>query len=120
MWPNKAALCPPIGLRMLCQIKVIAHQRFARGPEKEPDTHNKYPKTIQKDPRTKHPGVFVCCFESDMKEAEIDNKQKRQMEFTARHTLSRDQFQKLIEAKFARAKEYHLALKQREMLSGHR
>jgi len=51
-----------------------------------------------------------------MTETVIDNKQKRQKEFLAKHTLSREQFQKLIEAKFARAKEYHLALKQREVL----
>ena len=50
-----------------------------------------------------------------MIETELDNKQKRQMEFTARHTLSKEQVQKLIEAKFARAREYHLALKQREV-----
>ncbi len=45
-----------------------------------------------------------------------DNKQKRQVEFMAQHTLTRDQFQKLIEGKFARAYEYHQALRKREML----
>ena len=50
-----------------------------------------------------------------MTETVQDNKQKRQVEFLAKHTLSREQFQKLIEEKFARAKEYHLALKQREV-----
>lgn len=44
-----------------------------------------------------------------------DNKQKRQVEFLAKHTLTEDQYKKLIEAKFARAKEYHLAWKQREV-----
>ena len=45
-----------------------------------------------------------------------DRKQKRQVEFLAKHTLSREQLQKLIDAKFARAKEYHIALKKREAL----
>ena len=44
-----------------------------------------------------------------------DRKQKRQVEFLARHTLTEDQLQKLIREKFARAKEYHLALKKREV-----
>ena len=50
-----------------------------------------------------------------MIETVTDNKQKRQVEFLAKHTLTPDQFQKLIEAKFARAQEYHLALKKREV-----
>ncbi len=49
-----------------------------------------------------------------------DNKQKRQTEFLAQHTLTRDQLQKLIEGKFARAQEYHQALRKREMLSEYR
>jgi hypothetical protein len=51
-----------------------------------------------------------------MKETVKDNKQKRQVEFTAQHTLTREQFQKLLDGKFARAQEYHLALRKREML----
>ena len=45
-----------------------------------------------------------------------DNKQKRQMEFLATHTLTSDQLKKLIEEKFVRAEEYHQALKKREIL----
>ena len=52
-----------------------------------------------------------------MIETVTDNKQKRQMDFLAKHTLTEDQFKKLIEAKFARAKEYHLAWRKREILS---
>jgi hypothetical protein len=51
-----------------------------------------------------------------MKETVQDNKQKRQKEFLAQHTLTREQFQKLLEGKFARAQEYHRALTKREML----
>jgi hypothetical protein len=50
-----------------------------------------------------------------MTETVKDNKQKRQVEFLAKHTLSKEQFQKLIEGKIARAQEYHQALKKREV-----
>ena len=55
-----------------------------------------------------------------MIEEVTDNKQKRQVEFLAKHTLTREQFQKLIEGKFARAQEYHLALNKREALLKYR
>ena len=55
-----------------------------------------------------------------MIETVTDNKQKRQVEFLAKHTLTEDQFKKLIEEKYARAKEYHLALRKREMLDKYR
>jgi hypothetical protein len=44
------------------------------------------------------------------------NKQ-RQADFTKKHTLTKQDLQKLIQAKLNRAKEYHSALKKREALS---
>jgi hypothetical protein len=39
---------------------MIAHQRgFPRGPEKDTVTLNKLTTKLQKDPRTKHPGVLL-------------------------------------------------------------
>jgi len=45
-----------------------------------------------------------------------DNKQKRQTEFLEKHTLTREDYRKMIDAKFARAKQYSEALEKREML----
>lgn len=101
---------------MLCQIKVIAHQRLPRGPKKEPDTHNKsIRKLFKRTPGLNTLGFLFAVMKRFMIETVQDNKQKRQVEFTARHTLSKEQLQKLIEEKFARAREYHLAWKQREV-----
>lgn len=41
---------------------------------------------------------------------------QRQAEFTQKHTLSKQDLQKLIQAKLNRAAEYHEALKRREAL----
>jgi hypothetical protein len=55
-----------------------------------------------------------------MKETVKDNKQKRQIEFMKAHTLTKDDFRKMIDEKFARARQYSEALQKREMLSEHR
>ena len=55
-----------------------------------------------------------------MKETVQDNKQKRQIEFMKKHTLTREDFRKMIDEKFARAEAYSKALRQREMLSERR
>lgn len=55
-----------------------------------------------------------------MKETSKDNKQKRQIEFMQKHTLTKDDFQKMITEKFARARAYSEALRKREMLCEYR
>jgi hypothetical protein len=47
---------------------------------------------------------------------ERDQRLKREAEFTRQHTLSRDQFKKLIEAKIVRARQYNEAEKKRRQL----
>ncbi len=42
------------------------------------------------------------------------NKQLRQIEFIQKHTLSPEQFKKLIEEKMARAQVYSLSVRKRE------
>jgi hypothetical protein len=59
---------------------------------------------------------LFAVLEGTMKETVEDNKQKRQIEFTLKHTLTREDFRKMIDAKFARAEAYSNALKQRETL----
>ncbi len=49
-----------------------------------------------------------------MKETVEDNKQKRQLEFTLKHTLTKEDFRKMIEQKFARAEAYSMAVEKRE------
>ena len=44
-----------------------------------------------------------------------DNKQKRQIEFMKAHTLTREDFRKMIDEKFARAEAYSTALRKREI-----
>ena len=51
---------------------------------------------------------------------ERDQKVKREAEFTRQHTLSRDQFKKLIEDKMVRARQYYEASRKREALCGDR
>ena len=55
-------------------------------------------------------------FKKVMIETVKDNKQKRQTEFLEKHTLTREDYRKMIDAKFARAKQYSEALEKREML----
>lgn len=51
-----------------------------------------------------------------MKELDVKLKLERQAEFTRLHTLTPEQLQKLIQEKFARAREYSKAVKKREAL----
>lgn len=75
--------------------------------------NTKYTK-LQKDPRIKNPGVFVCRKESldtekDRKKKEVDR------EFTRCYTLSPEAFKQLIADKIERNKMYTLVdTKQRE------
>jgi hypothetical protein len=45
-----------------------------------------------------------------------DQRLKREAEFTRQHTLSKDQFKKLIEAKMVRARQYFDADQKRRQL----
>jgi hypothetical protein len=45
-----------------------------------------------------------------------DQKLKREAEFTRQHTLSREQFQKLLDAKMVRARQYYEADQKRRQL----
>ncbi len=51
-----------------------------------------------------------------MTETVKDNKQKRQEEFMKEHTLTEQDFRKMILEKTARARAYSMAAKQREKL----
>ena len=51
---------------------------------------------------------------------ERDQKVKRQAEFTRQHTLSREQFKQLLDAKIYRARQYYEASRKREILCGDR
>lgn len=51
-----------------------------------------------------------------MKETVQDNKQKRQVEFMLKHTLTKEDLRKMIDEKFARAEAYSKALAKREIL----
>ena len=57
-----------------------------------------------KDPRIKNPGVF-CFPQGKMKEIDI-RKRVQEAEFTKQHTLSPEQFNKLLKDKMDRAKWY--------------
>jgi hypothetical protein len=85
---------------------MIAHQRgFPRGPLE--DRVTKHYTQLQKDPRTKHPGVF-CFPQGKMTETDI-RKRIKEAEFTRQHTISPDQFKQLIKDKMDRAKQYNEA-----------
>ncbi len=87
---------------------MIAHQRFAGSGR--PNCKHKFT-TNSKDPRIKNPGVFCFC-----KGRMIDRK-IREAEFTRQHTLSPEQLKKLLEDKFARARQYYEAVsKKREVI----
>ena len=59
---------------------------------------------------------MFAVLKGNMKETVKDNKQKRQIEFMKAHTMTREDFRKMIDAKFARAKAYSMAAKKREEL----
>ncbi len=52
-----------------------------------------------------------------MIETVSDNKQKRQEEFTKKHTLTQEDFRKMIDEKMARARVYSMAVEKREKLA---
>jgi len=68
---------------------MIVHQRFARDP-----------------------GVFVCQNESMI---ETDSKKQREAEFTQKHTLTEQDFRKMILEKMERARLYSKAVRKREI-----
>jgi hypothetical protein len=49
---------------------------------------------------------------------ETDSKKQREAEFTQKHTLTKEDFRKLIFEKFERAKVYHEAVRKREIAQG--
>ena len=49
---------------------------------------------------------------------ETDSKKQREAEFTQKHTLTEQDFRKLIFEKFERAKVYHEAVRKREIAQG--
>jgi hypothetical protein len=46
---------------------------------------------------------------------ESDSKKQREAEFTLKHTLTPEDFRKLISEKFERARVYHNAVRKREI-----
>ena len=46
---------------------------------------------------------------------ETDSKRQKEAEFTQKHTLTEEDFRKLISEKFERARVYHNALRKREI-----
>ena len=94
-------------------LVMIAHQRLRRGPEKGRRFQESNPKILQKDPRTKNPGVF-CFWKGKM--IERDQKKVREAEFTRQHTLNKEQFKKLLDAKINRARQYYEANRKRKQL----
>ena len=60
-----------------------------------------------KDPRTKHPGVFV--FGTKEKMNLEDFKKQRNAKVLGEHELDEDALERLIEEKFKRARAYHSA-----------
>jgi hypothetical protein len=51
---------------------------------------------------------------------ERDQQLERQAEFTRQHTLNKEQFKKLLDAKIQRARQYYEADRKRETLCGDR
>jgi hypothetical protein len=51
---------------------------------------------------------------------ERDQKLKRQAEFTRQHTLNKEQFKQLLDAKIQRARQYSQVDRKREILCGDR
>ena len=87
---------------------MIAHQR-----EPGSGKDNKYKHTLtSKDPRHKHPGVFVYVMRK-MKETDI--KINRNAEFIQQHTLTQEQRQRLIQDKLERARQIAQAVVKREV-----
>ena len=91
---------------------MIAHQRLPRGPEKGRRFQESNPNKLQKDPRTKHPGVSVFKIG---KMIETDSKKQREAEFTQKYTLTPQDFRKMILEKIARNQVYSNTVRKREI-----
>ena len=103
--------CPPIGPRL--KPVMIAHQRLRRGPEKGRRFQESNPNKLQKDPRTKHPGVFVFRKE---KMIERDQRKIKEAEWLKEHTLTPEQLKQLFQNKLVRARQSYEATRKREDL----
>ena len=89
---------------------MIVHQRFAGSGGLSCNTQVNT--TNFKDPRIKNPGVF--CFP----QGRMTDKKIKEAEITRQHTLSPEQFKKLLEDKMARAVQYYEADRKREIAQG--
>ena len=89
---------------------MIVHQRFAGSGGLSCNTQVNT--TNFKDPRIKTLGFFV------FRRREMLEKQKRQAEWTVKHTLTKEQFKQLIQNKMNRATQYHRAVNKREIAQG--
>lgn len=88
---------------------MIAHQRFQGSGRTLCNTN--YTQT----PRTlglKTLGFFV------FEKGRMTNRKIKEAEFTRQHTLSPEQFKKLLEDKMARAIQYYEAVRKREIAQG--
>ena len=88
---------------------MIAHQRFQGSGRTLCNTN--YTLT----PRTlglKTLGFFV------FRRREMLEKQKKEAEWTKQHELTKEQFEQLILNKITRAKQYHQAVRKREIAQG--
>ena len=95
---------------------MIAHQRgFPRGPLEDRVTKH-YTILPKRTPGLNTLGFLFAVLKGNMKETVKDNKQKRQIEFMKAHTLTQEDFRKMIDEKFARAEAYSKALQKREVL----
>ena len=92
---------------------MIVHQRFKGSGGLSCNTQVNT--TNFKDPRIKNPGVF--CFPQGTM-IEKDKKKQREIEFTRQHTLSKEDFRKMIFAKMERAKVYSQSVRKREIAQG--
>ena len=85
---------------------MIVHQRFKGSGGLSCNTQVNT--TNFKDPRIKNPGVF-CFPQGTMIEKKI-----KEAEWTVKHTLTKEQFQKLIQNKINRAALYHRVVDKQE------
>jgi len=85
-------------------------------PRRGEDTKSITPTNFKRTPGLNTLGFLFAVLKGNMKETVKDNKQKRQIEFMKAHTLTREDFRKMIDAKFARAEAYSKALQKREVL----
>ena len=85
-------------------------------PRRGEDTKSITPTNFKRTPGLNTLGFLFAVLKGNMKETVKDNKQKRQIEFMKAHTLTQEDFRKMIDEKFARAEAYSKALQKREVL----